>query len=183
MAGQIPSFLTGANLVIRIGEIRIAFAQSLSFQRNVSHTAVMGVGSYDVLALEPTGFAASGSMQILRWTDDMLSGRLGTETDTLPDNLKSTAAKAGLIGNSIVDSKSFNPQQLLLSTTFDIEVYEKSAAKDNATPIEGDLLFILRDCRIQNYNFNFVPGELLIENVSFLCRRIEDRIADPFSPA
>ena len=173
MAGQIPSFLTGANLVIRIGEIRVAFAQSLSFQRNVAHTAVMGVGAYDVLALEPTSFAASGSMQILRWTDDMLEKRV-KDRDTLPDNMASTASKADMVGNSIVSDTAFNPQKLLLSTTFDIEVYEKKAEGEQ---VEGALLFVLRDCRIQNYNFNFVPGELLVENVSFLCRRIEDRIA------
>jgi hypothetical protein len=173
MAGQIPSFLTGANLVIRIGDIRVAFAQSLSFQRNVAHTAVMGVGAYDVLALEPTSFAASGSMQILRWTDDMLEKRKN-DRDTLPENMASTASKPDLVGNSIVSDTAFNPQKLLLSTTFDIEVYEKKA---DEAQVEGTLLFVLKDCRIQNYNFNFVPGELLVENVSFLCRRIEDRIA------
>ncbi|NBP02909.1 MAG: hypothetical protein EBU90_22915 [Proteobacteria bacterium] len=173
MAGQIPSFLTGANLVIRIGDIRVAFAQSLSFQRNVAHTAVMGVGAYDVLALEPTSFAASGSMQILRWTDDMLEKRKN-DKNTLPDNMAETASKPDLIGNSIVSDTAFNPQKLLLSTTFDIEVYEKKADEGQ---VEGTLLFVLKDCRIQNYNFNFVPGELLVENVSFLCRRIEDRIA------
>lgn len=174
MAGQIPSFLTGANLVIRIGEIRVAFAQSLSFQRNVAHTAVMGVGAYDVLALEPTSFAASGSMQILRWTDDMLSSREDSP-ETLPDNMKKTTSKKDLVGNSIVSDTAFNPQKLLLSTTFDIEVFEKQSSEEQ---VEGTLLFVLKDCRIQNYNFNFVPGELLVENVSFLCRRIEDRIAD-----
>lgn len=172
MAGQIPSFLNGANLIIRIGEIRVAFAQSMSFSRNVSHTAVMGIGAYDVLALEPTGFAASGSMQILRWTDEMLKARKNDRT-TLPDNMQSTEDTKNLIGNSIVDKSALNPAELLISTTFDIEVYEK----DPASKVEGKLLFVLRDCRISNYNFNFVPGELLVENVSFQCRRIEDGMA------
>lgn len=172
MAGQLPSFLTGANLIIRIGEMRVAFAQSLSFQRNVAHTAVMGVGAYDVLALEPTSFAASGTMQILRWTDAMLNARKSSKT-SLPDNMQKTDNKDDLQGNSIAHQSAFNPAELLLSSTFDIEVYEK----DPSTKLEGQLLFILRDCRLQGYNFNFVPGELLVENASFLCRRIEDAVA------
>lgn len=172
MAGQIPSFLNGANLIIRIGEIRVAFAQSLSFSRNVSHTAVMGIGAYDVLALEPTGFAASGSMQILRWTDEMLAKRTA-HRDSLPENMQTTTDVPNMVGNSIVDKSALNPAELLISTSFDIEVYEK----DPDTKLEGTLLFILRDCRISNYNFNFVPGELLVENVSFQCRSIEDGIA------
>jgi len=176
MAGQLPTFLSGANLIIRIGEIRVAFAQSLSFQRNVSHTAVMGIGAYDVLALEPTGFAASGSVQITRWTDEMLDKRL--DKNTRPDAMEKTEKRNGLAGNSVVDTKAMNPAQLLLSSTFDIEVYEKDPKTAVAERLEGKLLFVLRDCRIANYNFNFVPGELLIENISFQCRRIEDKVAD-----
>lgn len=174
MAGQIPSFLNGANMIIRIGEIKVAFAQSMSFSRNVSHTAVMGIGAYDVLALEPTGFAASGSMQILRWTDEMLKARAAHRA-TLPKNLEATTDQPTLIGNSIVDKSALNPAELLLSQSFDIELYER----DPENKTEGTLIFVLRDCRISNYNFNFVPGELLIENVSFQCQRIEDRLAQP----
>jgi hypothetical protein len=181
MAGKIPSFLTGANLVIKIGDVQIAFAQSLSFQRNVAHTAVMGIGAYDVLALEPTSFAASGSMQILRWTDELFNLIAGIDKTALPDNMQSTTNKANMVGNSIVDKEAFDPRRLLLSKTFDIDVYEKRYKDDDkdATAMEeGKLVFVLRDCRINNYNFNFVPGEILVENISFLCRRIEDGSAD-----
>ena len=102
----------------------------------------------------------------------MLAARKDHRT-TLPDNMQATSDVKNLVGNSIVDKSALNPAELLLSTTFDVEVYEK----DPASKIEGKLLFILRDCRIANYNFNFVPGELLVENVSFQCRRIEDGMA------
>lgn len=194
MAASIPGFLTGANLVIRIGDRRIAFAQSLSFQRNVAHTAVMGVGAFDVLALEPTSFAASGSMQILRWTDEALGVAGFGAADqvdsrpagSLPDNMqKVVGAKYdaekndNVPGNSIIDDTAFNPQKLMLSKTFDIEVYEKAPNDQNglAGVPEKKLLFTLVDCRVRSYGFNFVPGELLIENVSFLCKRIDDSIA------
>ena len=72
--------------------------------------------------------------------------------------MQATTNKKNMVGNSVVDLEAFDPRRLLLSKTFDIEVYEKQYVDqtDKSTDMrEGKLLFILRDCRIQNYNFNF----------------------------
>lgn len=152
-------------------------------------TAVLGVGSAMAHSLEPVMYGATFSMQIVRYTNAILKGN-GTNTpdrlgnpDVLPENLKGTRTDPLRDGNSLIDATAFNPQLLLLSTTFDIEVYEKKAnitgsgASVNVEEdhgLEGELMFVLKDCRLSRYNFNFAPGELLIENVSGLCRLIED---------
>jgi hypothetical protein len=191
MAGQLPSFLTGGSACIRIGDARIAYCQNLSFQSRMDNTAVYGVGSYGPHALEPVLHSVSFSMQITRYTNAVLKGNGSTTPDrtgsavqhVLPDNMANLATDPQRDGNSLLDAASFNPQLLLLSTTFDIVVYERKAnvtGSGNSVVLggdhglEGEPLFVIRDCRLGNYGFSFAPGELLIENVSGVGRFLED---------
>lgn len=182
MAGQLPSFLTGGLAVIRIGDVRIAYAQNLSISARMDNTAVYGVGSYGPHSLEPVIHGANFSMQITRYSTDLFNRFNNAGQEKLPENLRNAELDSNRDGNSVIDIASFNPQLMLLSTTFDISVYErKSAISDGkATPdhgLEGKLLFVLKDCRLANYSFNFAPGELLLENVSGIARVLEDNAA------
>lgn len=188
MAGLIPSMLTGSMVVLRIGDAKIAYCQNLRFQRNVAHAPIVGVGSYSVHALEPVDYSAGGSMTILRYTTDILFGSPDETTlpgrrdllwgATIPENLRSAQQDYRRNGNSMIDSLSFNPAKLLLSHTFDIDVYEKSTIPATGEIIsEGTKLFTFLDCRLTGYSFDFIPGSLLTENVDFVCRNIIDRIA------
>lgn len=188
MAGQLPSVLSGNSVVVRIGNRRIAYLQNLQFSRRVDTSAIYGLGSPSVMALEPTNYGATWSAQIVRYTTPIITGDVGTGTlnraadaNALPDNLKNVAIDDKVDGNSLIEPTHFNPQLLLLSQSFDVEVYEKAfpiVAQDGTVTfpdgIEGNLLFLLKDCRIGRYSFNFAPGELLIENISGVCRRIDD---------
>ncbi len=129
-------------------------------------------------ALEPLGYTASGSFQILRYTTDLFNLYRGIAKDptenVLPDNFGATSKlddSTGQFanGNSLLDRSSFNPLELLISYSFDIEVYERFNG-DNS----GKLLFRFIDCRMDGYSFDFTPGSLLTENVSFVCRVIQD---------
>lgn len=180
MAGQLNSFLTGGSCAIRIGDVRIAYAQNLSISTRMDHTAVYGVGSYGPHALEPVNHGVNFSFQIVRYSDAILTGdtEAGTPNRTasnssLPDNMGATQSDGNRDGNSLIDSTAFNPQLLLLSTTFDIEVYERNF-DTNQLGVEGNLIYLVKDCRLRNYSFNFAPGQLLIENVSGIGRYLTD---------
>jgi len=196
MAGQLPSFLTGNSVIIRIGERNIAYAQNLNIASRMDNQAVYGVGSASPMALEPVMHGCSFSMNIVRYSTALVAGNgtvnaagvfsagtiAGRQQAALPDNIQPLKSlEAGLDGNSILDRTSFNPQLLLLSQTFDIAVYEQSFEYDNAgvkTQKQGNLLMLLKDCRLQNYSFNFAPGELLIESVSGIARFLTDVTAE-----
>jgi len=198
MAGQLPSFLTGNSVIIRIGERNIAYAQNLNIASRMDNQAVYSVGSASPMALEPVMHGCSFSMNIVRYSTALVAGNgasiddktgissggtiAGREQAQLPDNIQPLhSLEAGLDGNSILDRTSFNPQLLLLSQTFDIAVYEQSFEYDNAgvkTQKQGNLLMLLKDCRLQNYSFNFAPGELLIESVSGIARFLTDATAE-----
>jgi hypothetical protein len=184
MAGKMPSFVNGSNVIIKIGDLNIALCQGLQFQRNVTNTPVRGIGSFSVHALEPTDYSASGSMSIMRYNNTILGGS-GTDVpdrtakrSTLPEVLSTATTSTKRDGNSLLTAYTFDPRRILLSTTFDIEVYERGYADDKGTLLNAKaMIYKFHDCRLTNYSFSFAPGQLLVENVDFLCRYIEDVVS------
>lgn len=167
--------------LIRVGDVRVAYAQNLSLSARMDNQAVYGVGSFGPHSLEPVMHGCTFSMQITRYTTTLSDRFKAQDTKTLPENLQSVTNEAGRDGNSLIDATSFNPQLLLLSTSFDIVVYErKSSISADGTSVnpehglEGEPIYTLKDCRLSNYSFNFTPGELLIENVSGVARLLEN---------
>jgi hypothetical protein len=169
MAGQISSFLNGSMLVITIGKVTLAYCQSLSFNQNMNLTPVGGIGAFSSHALEPVQFAAGGSMRVVRWTSEEWT-QIGA--NAAPDNLpSSTLGKDFTSGNGVIDINHFNPVNLLLSATFDIEVYGR---QEGANPNALSKIYTLNDCRLTNYSFSFQPGSLLFEDMSFVCLQVQD---------
>jgi hypothetical protein len=169
MAGQIAAFQNGSMLVIKIGNVTLAYCQSLSFNQNVSLTAVSGIGAFSASALEPVQFSSGGSMRVVRWTKELYDA---AGTDRTPDNITSNTLSPDFTsGNGVVDVNHFNPVQLLLSATFDIDVFGRQDTTGNADLIP---IYKLKDCRLTNYSFSFQPGSLLFEDMSFVCTQVQD---------
>lgn len=189
MAGQLPSFVNGSAVLIKIGDVYVAYCQDLRFSRNMANVPVRGIGSYSVHALEPVDYSASGQMSIMRYTSKIIEGgdgKLPRSGELLPENLQAMTLDKGIAnkstgrdGNSLLTVNAFDPRRMLLSATFDIEVYERQADSagllaGTTTGAAGELLYKFNDCRLTNYSFSFAPGQMLTENVSFICRRITD---------
>ena len=193
MAGQLPSFVNGSAVLIKIGDVYVAYCQDLRFSRSMANVPVRGIGSYSAHALEPVDYSATGQMTITRYTSKVVEGGNGAparkfdKTQLLPANLSGVvletpkADAAGRDGNSILAPYSFDPRRMLLSATFDIQVYERGAASAAEETVAGalsgktgNLLYTFQDCRLTNYSFSFAPGQILNENVSFICRFLKD---------
>jgi len=180
MAGKIASFASGSNLAIVIGDTVMAFATNLSWSDDVSHTAVGGIGAYDYQALEPLQYIARGSLTLTRYGSEAWNA-IDSNGKTTPDRTVAgifpTTKGNGGDGNSMLRGPHFNPSKLLLSRTFNIDVYERQAGGSiNALNTK---IFTIHDCRMTNYSITFTPGQLVSENVSFMCIRVEDTQAQP----
>jgi hypothetical protein len=180
MAGQLPSFLSGSNVIIRIGDANLAYCQDLRFSRTVGHVPVRGIGSYGTLALEPVDFSVNGSMVVTRWFG--ISEDAGA-ADLAPESIASVKNKTFQSrGNTLFTKNTFNPALMLLSASFDIYVYQKNiqGAADvnaagkvvNVASSVGALVYQIKDCRLTNYSFSFFPGQILNENTTFVGRTI-----------
>lgn len=198
MANQLPSFLSGSNVVIKIGDMTVAFCQDLRFNRTMTNVPVRGIGSHSVHTLEPVDFSVSGQMSIVRYANlsqtfdaakyqaQLLNKGILTadEITTLTANAVSSfnngdrigaisnfVSKPTASGNSLLDSSYFDPRKMLLTATFDIDVYDRKAVA-SGTKFDlgsaGNLIYSIKNCRLNSYSINFVPGQLLIENVTFL---------------
>lgn len=193
MAGKLPSFVNGSAVLIKIGDVYVAYCQDLRFSRNMANVPVRGIGSYSVHTLEPVDYSASGSMSIMRYTTKIIEGttdqsspsRKVTGQTLLPANLqsvtldKNSTTGIGRDGNSLLVPYAFDPRRMLLSATFDIEVYERTPDATGQligaiSAGAGAKLYTFENCRLTGYSFSFAPGQILSENVSFLAQRIID---------
>jgi len=187
MSGLLPSFVNGSNILLKMGDVTVAYCQDLRFNRNMANVPVRGIGSYSTHATEPVDFSASGQMSIIRYNKDIVYGNTDTGVPNrqddakkalLPENLQGATASKTRDGNSLLMPYAFDPRRLLLSATFDIEVYERTANKAAIDGTEGvntgGLLYHFYDCRLTSYSHSFSPGQLIMENVAFLASYIED---------
>ena len=191
--GFIPGFASGSSLVIAIDGVTQAYATNLSWSDDVAHAAVGGIGSFSYDALEPLQYLARGSFSLMRYSSEAKSR---IEDASLP--ARSKGALDANNGNSALAANSFNPSMLLLSKTFDIDIYERltqataivfvsaqaavvetkdTKAKD-AVPASGDLVktFTIKDCRLTSYSITFTPGQLVSENIGFICLQAIDEL-------
>ena len=191
MAGQLPGFLSGSMLAIRIGRVNVAYAQALTFQDNMTVVPVGGIGSYQNHALEPTGYMARGSLTIIQYSTQVLNAMKPTNATAstvdknYPANIKETSASLagspGSIidgsGNSLLRASWFSPGALIISSTFDIDVYERTVSNvlDPAVDtVQGRLIYRLENCRLTNYSVGWQPGSLVQETVQYMATRLVD---------
>ena len=68
MAGIVPSFITGANAKLKIGNLTLAFATDLSYQITTNSIPVRAMGMIEVAAYEPVSYTVSGTFSVVRYT-------------------------------------------------------------------------------------------------------------------
>ena len=173
---QVPSFLSGSRLTIRINQDVVAYAQNLTFSDDMRVMPVGGIGAYSFHTLEPTDYIGRGSMSITHYSSkvyDILKAQ-GSGA-SLPENLQSTAASEDGDGNSLLRDMFFNPINLITSVSFTIDVHERDRI-DNSNPFQNlsRVIYRLKNCRLSTYSIGFSPGSMVSENVSFLCTSVED---------
>ena len=174
MAGIVPSFLSSAKLVIKMGSIELAYGSNLSFNDRMAVAPVGGIGSYNSDALEPLQYTAGGSFTITVYSSGAVNSL--ANSSNIPDRaLKSISATAKRNGNSMLVANNFSPAALMISQTFDIDVYERVGQQATSATQNLLLTYQLTDCRLTSYSMTFTPGSLVQENVGFLCIGVKDR--------
>lgn len=193
MAGFIPSFLSSSKVAIRIGSTVIAFAQNVSMSDDMSVTPVGQIGSYNMLALEPTNYIARGTMTVTHYSNVVLNAlkQADANLSNAPSNLAGadTSATSAQDGNSLLIRDYFSPVNLMLSRTFDLDFYERMPDQIVTTGAEAGKLIIsnfgsnnvpekpiyrMENARLSNYNMSFTPGSLVNETVAIIATGLLD---------
>lgn len=173
-SNKLPAFLDGARLVIKVDGQALAFCEAISFSDNMASQMTMGIGSYGPHTNEPLIYSAQASLRILRYTSAALGGNKNDKK--IPDmksNIthisQTTGSNRGADGNSMMFYNSFSPVKMLLESTFDIEIYTRTGGTTN------NLTYTMKDCLITDLSIRFNVGSLVSEDISILCRMIEDK--------
>jgi hypothetical protein len=199
-----PLFTSAPRLKLRIGSETIGYAIGFNVNVSVGVEPVYVIGEYGPVALEPTMYnVVTGAIQIVRLrSSESLTAALAASG---AGALVSTAAAgkvavkdgtAGQTTNSILNQQNLfrmlDPAQVLLTRTFDIDVYirvpvidqnSKLVNGENLTPgdfqidlqsnkesngiLEEFNLMTVKDVRITSRNTNITMGTLVNEPVTF----------------
>lgn len=164
MAGLKPSFITGGNAKVVLGGLTLAYATDVSYRADTQTIPVEVMGRYEVVSNEPIATTVSGSMSIVRYTTAATPGAALDAT-----NMPAAALDGNDIGKA-AKFDHFNPKEILLSKTFDVEVFQRIAegADIGETNTKAVSVVKVRDCRFTSMGGSVNKRGILVEQFSFV---------------
>lgn len=158
MAGQKPSFVTGASAKIKVGGRTFAYAADVSYQVAVDTIPVETMGRYEAVTNEPVNYSVAGELSVVRYT-------AVAQANNMPGVASSTNGNGlGAVTDAITGgrmSDHVNPAGLLLSQSFDLEIYQKQQTA--TTP-----LVKVADARFNRLSGGLNKRGILVERMSFV---------------
>jgi len=159
MAGIKSTFVVGARAKVKIDGKTLAFATNVNYTVDVAHIPVEVLGSYEVIAYEPVGYRVNGTMTVVRYTANGNTTRVDEAT-----NDGNSVFKMGTAANAARAPAAFNPGNLLLSETFEVEVYDR---RDGIKSNDGQKFVTIQDARFERRSGGLNAKGLLEEQYSF----------------
>jgi len=168
MAKLGTAFITGANAKIKIGNAVIAYCTDVSYNINVQTIPVETMGKYEVHSNEPVAYAVDGTFSILRYTKNTAEGTEIKVVDEKGNEATETSTITSLnaTGNGAAATPfkhHLDPKNILVSATFDFEIFEKRDTGDNAKAF-----FKVTDCRITRRGATLNKRNVLVDSYAFV---------------
>jgi hypothetical protein len=175
MSGVKPFFITGANAKVKVNDKTLAFCTDLSYSVQVLTQTPKILGMYEGSSVEPLGYTVSGSFTVIRYAKDAKSNVGGNAPRGIAGNdagngvgnwgsawgsgLGSFFARNG-VGNDGRANEALDPSKYANSTTFDIQVYQKTQGGDigvanirNVRITQADFSLTKKGAAMQRFNF------------------------------
>lgn len=190
--GQIPFFMSGPRMVIKADGRVLAFAVGLDITVSRQVQTIYQFGQVSPVANQATLYnGVTGNMQVIKLAD--VDARAAKEA-ALPGNsngngptpatgsipvpdIKGEAGNEFIPKNNIESSvlnytsnlqKQLDPELVLLSSTFDIEVYQTYPNPDQDNKYLVKKHFTIKNCRLNSRGTTIAPGALTSEAVGFV---------------
>lgn len=201
MAGKKPLFVSAPRLVLGVRDgngnfIKIAYAIGLSVNVSTTVQPVYVIGDFGPVSYEPTMYnPVTGSFQIVRlqsknFKDKRVANAKALYSESKILNKDTITASVPDVDNNIITQanlfKHLNPAEVLMSSSFDIEIYfningyghaitSSQVNNFNSTttpPAANDpklfKFMTLKDCRITSRNVNLAQGQFVNEPLNFM---------------
>ena len=158
MAGIKPGFITGANCKIRLANMTVAYATDVSYNVDTLTVPVECMGRYEVLSNEPVSYGCNGTLSIIRYTKAAKTAGI-TSAATNGD-------APARIGADSTMGKHINPAQMLQSTTFDLEVFQKLTNAGGTADV--DTFYKIIDVRLTRRGATLNKRGVLVDTYTFV---------------
>lgn len=155
MAGKTPSFITGATAKIKIGNLTMAYAQDVSYNTTVTTIPIETMGRYEVVSNEPVAYFVDGTLSIIRYTKEAAAMNGAAANGNSVEQMNNNPGQGGVAGDG------FDPQRMIASETFDLEIFQKIV--NGGTESIGKL----RDCRFTRKGGAINKRGVLVEQFAF----------------
>lgn len=194
MSKQIPFFMSGPRLVLRMDGFVMAFAVGLDITVSRNIQTIYQFGQVSPVANQATLYnGVTGSMQIIKMIDpsviaDKKAIALNTQgvgpnlvnsidSPTVIDGTAAAPAATFSTANKVDNNSAFaksqtlrdqlDPERVLLSSTFDIEVWQTypDSTGNGFTPVKH---FTIQNCRLNSRGSTISPGSLTNESIGFV---------------
>lgn len=162
MAGKVPSFVTGATAKIKAGGLTFAYAQDVSYRVSVDTIPIETMGRYEAVTNEPVNYSVAGELSVVRYT-----------AVAQANGMPGAAAGGNGLGKAIWQtpgsgqgSDQFDPSRLIVSSTWDLEVFQKIDTAGTTDPTRQ--VIKITDCRFNNKSAGLNKRGILVDRMSFV---------------
>lgn len=189
MAGT-PFFIVGANAKIKLNNKTLAYCTDLSYQVIVNLESPRVLGMYEPSSIEPVSYEVSGSFSVIRYARGLKKvfedRGLSVPNDVSDDGngVGSWGPQANNLGDRVIkdlgagdwakDGKAdeaFIPSKLQNSTTFDIEIFQKTGLPGEN---EEGLIAKIRGAKLSQMSFAINKRSLATSSFSFKALYVDE---------
>lgn len=191
MASQKPFFITGANALIKVDSVTVAYATNISCQVVVNHVSPRVLGRAEVEAHQPVSYDVAGSLSVVKYgknvksyfkdaapniAQDRGSGAGGfTQDSGVGSFVKKNLGIPKLTGETTgAAEEAFNPSRFFQSQQFDIEIFQKVGGSSDGSGGELTPMFVFRGCRFTGLQFQLEKKSPIILSMTFKARYYDD---------
>ena len=161
MAGVIPAFITGATAKIKAGGLTFAYAQDVSYRVSVDTIPIETMGRYEAVTNEPVNYSVAGELSVVRYTK--IASNAGLPGTNAGGN---GLGQANWVNNGGNGSDQFNPNVLIASKTWDLEVFQKTLVGTNQPASQS--VIKVTDCRFTNKSAGLNKRGILVDRMTFV---------------
>lgn len=191
MADQKPFFITGANALIKVDNVTVAYATNISCQVVVNHVSPRVLGRAEVEAHQPVSYDVAGSLSVVKYgrniksyfkeaapntAQDRGSGAGGfTQDGGVGGFVRKSLGLGKLTGESTgAAEEAFNPSRFFQSQQFNIEIFQKVDEPGASNSVELTPMFVFRGCRFTGLQFQLEKKSPIILSMTFRARYYDD---------
>jgi hypothetical protein len=178
MSGKAIQMITGANAILKVDEVTIAYAMNVSYDIQVQTIPIEPMGNYEVLAYEPIATYVSGSLTIIRYhgLGTAKTQAVAPTNDVEKEPIKSFIDRGNGLGNfGTVNSQGnqafLNPAEIIASKTIDIEVFRKQVKSDGT--VSSERVIKIRDARLEQVSATLNKNSVLMETYTFVAEMMD----------